>query len=141
MKKILILNGPNLNKLGEREPEIYGKTTLQDINKACDDKAKSLGFVVDFYQSNSEGEIINHIHQSAGYSGLIINAAAYTHTSVAIMDALKTIAIPVIEVHLSNIFAREEFRHHSFISPVAKGVICGLGINSYILAIEALAQM
>ena len=140
-KTITILNGPNLNLLGTREPEIYGATTLADIESLCNKTAQSLGFNVDFKQTNHEGELVDQIQQAKGSAALVINAGAYTHTSVALHDALKSLTIPIIEVHLSNIFAREPFRHHSYISPVAKGVICGLGAHGYQLAIEAIAKV
>ena len=139
---ICILNGPNLNLLGTREPDIYGATTLADIEAACLEKCRSHGLELDFRQSNSEGDLVSWIQQ-AGQSaaGLIINAGAYTHTSVAILDALKSAGIPVIEVHLSNVFARESFRHNSYVSPAATGVICGLGARGYELAIDAVADL
>lgn len=138
MQKILIINGPNLNMLGTREPEIYGSETLSDIKKQCELYAKSLDFTIDFTQSNDEGEIITTIQKSGvTHQAVIINAGAYTHTSIAIMDALLALKIPVIEVHLSNIFRREPFRHESYISKAALGVICGFGSKSYILAIQA----
>jgi len=137
-KYILVLNGPNLNMLGTREPEIYGSKTLEDIKDRVTSHGKKLGYLIDFRQSNSEGELVDWIQQECGkMSAIIINAGAYTHTSVALLDALQTVKIPIIEVHLSNIFKREKFRHHSYISPVAYGVICGFGENSYILALEA----
>lgn len=139
-KKITILNGPNLNLLGTREPEIYGATTLADIEQLCKSTAQSQGLNASFHQSNHEGELVEWIQQAAKNSvGVIINAGGYTHTSVAIHDALRALTIPIIEVHLSNIYAREEFRHKSLISPLAKGVICGLGAQGYALAIDALA--
>lgn len=143
---IHIINGPNLNLLGTREPEIYGTTTLADIETACQQKAHALGRSILFRQSNHEGELVDWIQEartgaSGGASGLILNAGAYSHTSVAILDALQSLTIPIIEVHLSNIFAREEFRHHSFVSGVAKGVICGLGAQGYVLALEAMASL
>ena len=140
--KILLVNGPNLNQLGTREPEIYGSETLADIQASCQTAAKSLKLTLECVQSNHEGEIIDIIQQAGKkYNGLIINPGAYTHTSIAIMDALLTLKIPVIEVHMSNIFRREEFRHHSYVSLASKGVICGLGSHGYVLALEALAQM
>ena len=139
MKKILILNGPNLNLLGTREPEIYGTTTLADIQARCEAVAATHGAQVDFKQSNHEGELVDLIQGAGNVLGIIINAGAYTHTSVAIHDALKSVDVPIMEVHLSNIFAREPFRHHSYISPLAKGVICGLGVKGYELAIISLA--
>jgi 3-dehydroquinate dehydratase II len=142
MSRILILNGPNLNLLGTREPEIYGRETLEDIQVLCETKAKALGITVDFRQSNHEGELVEAIHAARGtFDGIIINAGAYTHTSVAILDALQAVNLPVIEVHLSNIYKREEFRHRSYISRAAKGVICGLGSIGYVLALEALTEL
>ena len=140
--RITILNGPNLNLLGTREPEIYGATTLADIDAMCESAAKKQGFSAHCTQTNHEGELVDLVQQAAKNSiGLIINAGAYTHTSVALHDALKSLTIPIIEVHLSNIYAREPFRHHSYISPLAKGIICGIGAHGYVLAIEALAGM
>lgn len=137
---VLILNGPNLNMLGLREPAIYGTQTLDDIETLCQERAEDLGFSVDFRQSNLEGELVTWIQQARGeHDGIVINAAAYTHTSVAIHDALAAVALPVVEVHLSNIYKREPFRHHSFISPVAQGVICGFGAMGYVLALDAMA--
>ncbi len=142
VKPVLVLNGPNLNLLGVREPDIYGTTTLDDVRTVCETRADTLGLSVDFHQSNHEGELVDLIQQSrSANSGIVINAAAYTHTSVAIMDALKMCGIPVIEVHLSNIYRRETFRHHSYISPVANGVICGFGSKGYELALEAIEQI
>ncbi len=134
--KLLILNGPNLNLLGKREPEIYGNTTFKDYYE--DLKGKFPKVVFAYYQSNIEGEIIDKIHEVGfDYDGIIINAGAYTHTSVAIADAIKGITTPVIEVHISNVYAREDFRHKSFLAPNAKGVICGFGLTSYDLAIQS----
>jgi len=141
MKKILIINGPNLNMLGAREPEIYGSQTIADIEKLCRETAEKLGFSIDFRQSNAEAEMIGWIQESAKFNALIINAAAYTHTSVAIYDALLAVKIPVVEVHLSNIFRREEFRHHSYVSRAAKGVICGFGAGSYALALQGIKEL
>ncbi len=139
--KILILNGPNLNLLGTREPEVYGAETLADIEAACIRRAEALGLEVDFRQSNSEGQLVDWIQQARGvHAGVIINAGAYTHTSVAILDALLALDIPVYEVHLSNIFRREQFRHTSFVSRAAAGVICGCGGFGYEMAIEAAAR-
>jgi 3-dehydroquinate dehydratase II len=138
--KVLILNGPNLNLLGTREPEIYGAETLGDIDGACQKHGQTLSLDVDFRQSNTEGELVAWIQEAAGgHAAIIINAGAYTHTSVAILDALLAIGLPVIEVHLSNIYQRDEFRHHSYISKAATGVICGLGSQGYLLALDALA--
>ena len=141
-RTILVINGPNLNLLGAREPQIYGRATLEDIKTACLARAKERDLTLDFRQSNAEGEIIGWIQAARGATdGIIINAAGYTHTSVAIMDALAAADQPVIEVHISNIFKREEFRHHSYISAVATGVICGLGPHGYLLAVDAMADL
>jgi 3-dehydroquinate dehydratase-2 len=137
---LLILNGPNLNLLGTREPEIYGTTTLADIEALSESHAKKYGLATDFRQTNHEGELVEWVQQSGSFHALILNAGAYTHTSVALHDALKSLRIPIIEVHLSNIFAREPFRHHSYVSPLARGVICGFGSTGYALAIDALAR-
>ena len=141
MSKVLhIINGPNLNLLGTREPEVYGTTTLADIEAMCAARAQTHGMETLCQQSNDEGEMVNFIQTArTEASGLIINAGAYSHTSVAILDALQAVEVPIIEVHLSNIFAREEFRHHSYVSGVAAGVICGLGAQGYEMAIDALA--
>ena len=139
---ILVLNGPNLNLLGTREPEIYGAETLEDIERLVGSHAAGHGLAIDFRQSNSEAELIDWIQESRGrVAGLIVNAGAYTHTSVALLDALRATEAPIVEVHLSNIFQRESFRHHSYISQVAKGVISGFGGHGYILALDALAGM
>lgn len=136
---ILILNGPNLNLLGTRQPEVYGTTTLQDIEAICAAKAVSLGVTVEFVQSNHEGVLIDRLHAARGvFDGIILNAGAYTHTSIALMDAVSSIMLPVVELHLSNIHAREAFRHQSYIAPVAIGQICGFGAAGYPLAMEAL---
>ena len=141
-KPIYVLNGPNLNLLGQREPEIYGHATLADIEKLVADKAASLGLSAECRQSNHEGELIDWIQEAREKaSGLILNAAAYSHTSIAIHDALATLDIPVVEVHISNIFKREEFRHHSTVSPVSTGVICGLGVTGYELALDAIHRI
>lgn len=138
--RILILNGPNLNMLGEREPEIYGTQTLVDIEALCRAKAKELGHVIDFRQSNHEGELVEWIQQARGvFNGIIINAAAYTHTSIAIHDALKIFGGPIVEVHLSDPKTREPFRHHSFIEPLATAVISGKGAEGYMLGLEKLS--
>ncbi|MBA4148672.1 MAG: type II 3-dehydroquinate dehydratase [Verrucomicrobia bacterium] len=132
------LNGPNLNLLGQREPEIYGKATLADIEKLVREHATRCGASIEFKQSNSEGDLVSWIQQAKGVADVIvINAAAYTHTSVALRDAISATGVPAIEIHLSNIHAREEFRHHSFIAAVCRGQICGFGVNSYILALDA----
>jgi 3-dehydroquinate dehydratase-2 len=139
---VLVLNGPNLNMLGKRQPEIYGRETLADIEAACRAEAKGLDLALDFFQSNHEGALVDRIQQAReANSGIIINAGAYTHTSVALLDALNAAEKPVIEVHLSNIYKREEFRHHSYISPVAVGVICGFGSQGYLLALRAMARL
>ncbi|MDC0082242.1 type II 3-dehydroquinate dehydratase [Emcibacteraceae bacterium] len=138
-KSILVINGPNLNLLGTREPGIYGEETLSDIEQRMIEKAYLLGLSVDFRQSNLEGEIVNWIQEAQdGFSAIIINAGALTHTSVAIMDALLAVNTPTVEVHLSNIFKREEFRHHSYITPAAIGMITGFGAIGYLLAIDAI---
>jgi 3-dehydroquinate dehydratase-2 len=139
--KVLILNGPNLNMLGMRQPEIYGAATLADIEAACESRAKDLGLAVECRQSNSEGELVGWIQAARGtMQGVIINPGAYSHTSVAILDALLIAELPIVEVHLSNIHQREEFRHHSYVSKAAQGVICGFGARGYIMALEALAS-
>ena len=139
MKKIIILNGPNLNLLGEREKNQYGNVTLEDIKNNCIEYAVKNEIKLSFYQSNIEGELVNQIQKSRNdYNGLIINAGGYTHTSVAIHDALKILKIPIIELHISNIYNREEFRHKSLISKVAKGVICGFGADGYMMSIKAM---
>ena len=138
-KSILILNGPNLNLLGTRQPEVYGTTSLQDIEAACVTKAEALGISLSFAQSNHEGALIDALHAAKGtHDGVILNAGAYTHTSIAIKDAISATMLPVIELHLSNIHAREEFRHHSHIAAVVVGQICGFGAHGYPLAMDAL---
>lgn len=142
MNSILIANGPNLNTLGTRQPEIYGTTTLDDIRELCHSRASKLGLKVEFIQSNHEGELVDAIQSARDkHRAIAINPAAYTHTSIAIADALAATNLPVIEVHLSNIHRRESYRTHSYVSLVADGVICGLGETGYILAIEALAKV
>jgi 3-dehydroquinate dehydratase II len=139
---ILILNGPNLNLLGTREPEVYGTATLDNIEAECQEAAEALGLAIDFRQSNHEGELVDWIQQARGkHAGLIVNAGAFSHTSVAILDALKACDLPIIEVHLSNIYRRETFRQHSYVSQAATGVICGLGPVGYVLALEALSEL
>ena len=142
MKKIIIINGPNLNLLGNREDEIYGSDTLEDIKKKCEVEAKNHNLEVMFFQSNNEGEIINKLHEVQDiYDGLIINPAALTHSSIAILDSLRAINKPKIEIHLSNIYAREEYRKKSITSEGVDGLICGFGSNSYILGIEAITKL
>ncbi|UWR23950.1 type II 3-dehydroquinate dehydratase [Sulfitobacter sp. S190] len=139
MTSILILNGPNLNLLGTRQPEVYGHTTLSEVEKACIAHGKQLGVTVSCLQSNHEGALIDAVHAAREtHNGLIINAGAYTHTSVALMDAVASVAVPTVEVHLSNIHAREDFRHRSYLAKVALGQICGFGVQGYLLAIDAL---
>ena len=140
---IYILNGPNLNLLGTREPEVYGRATLADVEKLCLATAKTNGLAIQFRQSNHEGDIIDWIQEARAKRavGIVLNPAGFTTTSVAILDAILAVQLPVIEVHISNIHAREEFRHHSHVSKVAKGVLCGFGIDGYAMAINALAKM
>jgi 3-dehydroquinate dehydratase-2 len=141
-KPIFVLNGPNLNMLGVREPAVYGSETLDDVRQRTQARAKDLGLAVDFRQSNLEGELVTWIQESReAASGIILNAGAYTHTSIAILDALTAAEKPVIELHLSNVFRREGFRHHSYVSAAAQGVICGFGPKGYELAVEAMADM
>ena len=141
MKKIIILNGPNLNLLGEREKNQYGNFSLEDIEKICTDYANKNDIKLSMYQSNIEGELVNQIQDSRNkQNGLIINAGGYTHSSVAIHDALKIIKIPIIELHISNIYNREEFRHKSLISGVARGIICGFGIEGYVMSLNAMKK-
>ncbi len=141
MNKIIILNGPNLNLLGEREKNQYGNITLENIEKNCNNYANKNNIKLSLFQSNIEGELVNQIQNSRNnHDGLIINAGGYTHTSVAIHDALKILKIPIIELHISNIYNREEFRHKSLISNIAKGVICGFGTEGYIMSLKAMNQ-
>ncbi len=136
--KILFLNGPNLNLLGQREPEVYGRMTLADIETKVRERAARTGTEIDFRQSNLEGELVAWIQEAKGkFDAVVLNAAAYTHTSVALRDAISAVGIPTIEIHLSNIHAREEFRHKSLIAPVCRGQITGFGVHSYVLALEA----
>ena len=139
MATLFILNGPNINLLGHREPGIYGAAGLDEIEAQC--RKHASGFDVEFRQTNSEGELVDWIQEASQSAGIILNAGAYTHTSIAVHDAVRAVEAPVIEIHLSNVFARESFRHHSYISSVAVGVICGFGVNSYILAIDAIAGL
>ena len=141
-KKILIINGPNLNLLGEREETKYGKVTLDEVKKNCEFHAKSINVEIHFYQSNIEGEIVEMIQKAKGnYNGIIINAAGYTHTSVAILDSLLAVKLPTIEVHITNIYNREEFRKKSLISKAANGIICGFGVNGYIMALDSMKEI
>ena len=140
-KLIYVLNGPNLNMLGVREPSVYGRDSLDDVRRRTEARAEKLGLSIDFRQSNHEGELVTWIQEARGKAqGIIINAGGYTHTSVAMLDALQAAELPAIEVHLSNIFRREDYRHHSYISLGVKGVICGLGARGYELAVEAIAD-
>ena len=140
--RILVLNGPNLNMLGTREPALYGHQTLDDIREMCADRAGALDLDIDFRQSNHEGELVEWIQQARGAcTGIVINPGGYTHTSVAILDALLLSELPVIEVHISNIFRRETFRGHSYVSQAATGMITGLGARGYVLALDAIAEI
>jgi len=142
LPRILVLHGPNLNMLGQREPQIYGHTTLADINALLASQGQELGVEVETFQSNHEGELVSKIQSARGhYAALIINGGAYTHTSIAILDALLAVDMPVIEVHLSNLYKREEFRHHSYIARAAVGQICGFGADSYLLGLQAAVRI
>ncbi|NBB83221.1 MAG: type II 3-dehydroquinate dehydratase [Alphaproteobacteria bacterium] len=139
---VLVLNGPNLNMLGVREPGLYGRATLGDVEAACAERAAELGLEVDFRQSNAEGEMVGWIQQArTAHDGIVINAGAYSHTSVALLDALTLADLPVVEVHLTNIYRREAFRHHSYVSAAAHGIIAGLGVHGYVLALDAVARL
>jgi 3-dehydroquinate dehydratase-2 len=139
---VLVLNGPNLNMLGVREPGLYGRATLGDVEAACAERAAELGLEVDFRQSNAEGEMVGWIQQArTAHDGIVINAGAYSHTSVALLDALTLADLPVVEVHLTNIYRREAFRHHSYVSAAAHGIIVGLGVHGYVLALDAVARL
>jgi 3-dehydroquinate dehydratase-2 len=139
MSSLLILNGPNLNLLGTRQPEVYGTQTLADISANCASYAVEKNTKITFEQSNHEGVLVDHIHAARGvHDGIILNAGAYTHSSIALMDAISSVAVPTIELHLSNVHAREDFRHNSYIARVALGVICGFGARGYTLAIDAM---
>ncbi|MBO9677981.1 MAG: type II 3-dehydroquinate dehydratase [Acidovorax sp.] len=145
MKTVFVLNGPNLNLLGTREPAVYGAQTLADVDLLCQQACARHGFALQFRQSNHEGQLVDWIHEAGrqhaagGLAGVVLNAGAYTHTSVALLDAIKGTGVPLIELHISNVHARESFRHHSYISPVARAVMCGFGVAGYGLAIDALA--
>lgn len=142
MRKVLFINGPNLNLLGKREPAVYGFCTLDEVNRAIFQQATGLGIAVDFFQSNVEGELINRLHAAEGnYVVVVINPGAYGHYSIALRDAIASVSVPVIEVHLSNIAARESFRQNSVISAVCAGVISGFGVKSYLLALDAAAML
>ncbi len=142
IQKILVINGPNLNLLGSREKDKYGSTSLNDIQKECESHSKKIGLEVDFKQSNVEGEIVNFIQEAKKkHQGIIINAGGYTHTSVAILDALLAVKIPTIELHITNIYKREEFRHKSLISKAVNGIICGLGTEGYIMALNGIKKL
>lgn len=139
---VFVLNGPNLNLLGLREPAVYGSTTLANVEAEVRAAGERLGLSIVFRQSNHEGTLVDWLHEARGTAaGVVINPGAYTHTSIALHDAIKAVELPVMEVHISNIFARESFRHHSYVSPVAAGVLCGLGTHGYVLALEALARI
>ncbi len=139
---IVVLNGPNINMLGLRQPHIYGHATLDDVEQLCAETAEQLGLAIDFRQTNSEGEIVTWVQECRGKAaGIVINPAGYTTTSIALLDALLAVELPVIEVHISNIHRREEFRHHSYVSKAAVGVICGLGVRGYALALQAMADI
>ena len=141
-KKILIINGPNLNLLGDREKSKYGNDTLESVKEKCESHSKLIDVEITFEQSNVEGEIVTMIQKAKSiFDGIIINAAGYTHTSVAILDALLAVKLPVIEVHITNIYNREEFRSKSLISKAAKGIICGFGINGYIMALDSMKEI
>jgi len=139
---VLVLNGPNLNLLGTREPEVYGRTTLAEIEAACVARGQERGLAVSCRQSNMEGELVTWVQEARGsHEGIVLNAGALSHTSIALLDALQAVALPLIEVHLSNIYRRESFRHHSYISRAATGTICGFGPKSYLLALDAMAGL
>lgn len=140
--KVLVLNGPNLNLLGTREPEIYGTATLADVEARCRARATDLGLTVECRQSNSEGDLVGWIQTArGGAAGIVLNPGAYTHTSIALLDAILAVGVPVIEVHLSNTHKREDFRQHSYVSRAAEGVICGFGVQGYLMALEAMAAL
>jgi len=144
-RTVYVLNGPNLNLLGTREPQVYGSHTLADVRQLCANACQRHGFALVFHQSNHEGALVDWIHEAASLhadarlAGVVLNAAAYTHTSVALLDAVKATGVPLVELHISNVYAREQFRHHSFLSGVAQAVLCGFGVQGYALAIDGLA--
>ena len=141
-KPLFILNGPNLNLLGQREPDVYGRETLDDIRQLCAQRATALSLSIDFRQTNQEGTLVDWLHEAKDAAcAVVLNPGAYTHTSVALYDAIKAIGVPVIETHLSNPAAREPFRHHSYVAPAARGTIAGFGSTSYVLAVEAAARL
>jgi 3-dehydroquinate dehydratase II len=145
-KTVFVLNGPNLNLLGTREPQVYGAQTPADVEQLCAQACARHGLLLRFHQSNHEGQLIDWIHEAGqlhargALAGVILNAGAYTHTSIALMDAIKGTGVALLELHISNVFAREAFRHHSYLSPVARAVMCGFGVQGYVLAVEAVAQ-
>lgn len=145
-RTVFVLNGPNLNLLGLREPQVYGMHTLDDVQRLCQQACQRHGLALRFHQSNHEGQLVDWLHEAGRLhaqgqlAGVILNAGAYTHTSIALMDAVKGTAVPLLELHISNVFAREAFRHHSYLSPVARAVVCGLGVQGYALAVDAVAQ-
>jgi 3-dehydroquinate dehydratase-2 len=145
-KNVYVLNGPNLNLLGTREPQVYGSQTLADVERLCSDACARHGFALEFRQSNHEGALVDWLHEAgrahaAGtLAGVVLNAAAYTHTSVALLDAVKGTGVPLVELHISNVHARESFRHHSYIASAARAVMCGFGVRGYVLAIDGIAQ-
>lgn len=139
--RVLILNGPNLNMLGTREPDVYGKTTLADISAACTARAKQLGLAIECRQTNSEGQLVDWVQQARDdAAGIVLNPGGLTHTSVALLDALLAVDLPTIEVHLSNIHRREDFRRHSYVSRAARGIVCGFGAQGYLMALDAMAE-
>lgn len=145
-KTVFVLNGPNLNLLGTREPQVYGAQTLADVEQLCAQACARHGLQLRFHQSNHEGQLIDWIHEAGqlhargALAGVILNAGAYTHTSIALMDAIKGTGVALLELHISNVFAREAFRHHSYLSPVARAMMCGFGVQGYVLAVDAVAQ-
>jgi len=141
MTSVLVLNGPNLNLLGTRQPEIYGHTTLSDVEGMCRERSDEIGVALEFLQSNHEGVLIDSIQQARGkHDGIVLNAGALTHTSIGLMDAIASVQLPCIELHLSNVHAREPFRHRSYLAPVSLGIICGFGASGYVMALDAMAR-